>query len=145
MVGKGPHQFDLPLGERLDPHPVKRDNAGADQAEQRAVPAQRHHQLGPHARKFREAAPARYLVIRSRFGRRSIRVVGEGFAGQQPPMVDVGEVGSAQHCCELLRVAMGRDRSEMLAVIAHHGTHGGATEAVRLLQDRLEHRPRVAG
>src|SRR5271155_2390781 len=40
---------------------------------------------------------------------------------------------------------MRRERSETLAVIGHQGTQGGAAEAVRLLQDRLEHRPRVAG
>ena len=40
---------------------------------------------------------------------------------------------------------MRRDRSEMLAVIGHQATRGGAAEAVRLLQDRLEHRPRIAG
>src|SRR5271163_4436390 len=39
---------------------------------------------------------------------------------------------------------MRRERSETLAVIGHQGTRGGAAEAVRLLQDRLEHRPRVA-
>ena len=27
LVGKSAHQFDLPLGERLDPLPIKRDNA----------------------------------------------------------------------------------------------------------------------
>jgi hypothetical protein len=84
-------------------------------------------------------------VIRSRSDRLKIRDVDEAFAVQQPLKADGGEVWMAQHRCELFRVAMRRDRAEMLTVIGHQGAYGGAAKAVRLLQDRLEHRPRVAG
>ena len=41
LVGKCPNQFDLPLGERLDPLPGKHDNA-----DWLAVAQQRHSKLG---------------------------------------------------------------------------------------------------
>jgi len=56
LFGKDAHQFDLPLGERLDPLPGKRDNA-----DRLAVAQERHPKLG--------SPPGRYTL-----GDREVRV-----------------------------------------------------------------------
>ncbi len=51
----------------------------------------------------------------------------------------------AQQSCQRLGDAVRRYRPCVLAVIGHQCTVSGPAEAVRLLQDRVEHRPEVAG
>jgi hypothetical protein len=51
----------------------------------------------------------------------------------------------SQPAGQRLRYAMTRDRAEVLAVIKKQASKFGPAEGVRLIQDRVEHRPKVAG
>ena len=87
---------------------------------------------------------ARNVCISADVVRPHIRDVDKPFAADQRPMIIVRAQRTTHRCSVLFGIALCRHCAEILAVVGHQGTHRGAAEPVRLFQDRLEHRPRIA-
>ncbi len=110
-------------------------------SKKRALPAEWHEQHGPHTLEFKGGTRGRMRFLSQIDVMDEVCPTQQLYAGRVRP----GLIRLAQQLRVCLRQATGRNRPEMFTVEHHQRTLGRATEVVRLLENRVEHRRQIAG